>query len=121
MVSQGSPEVDFSSVGDVVDIGAYEYNDSSLSINDMVNEIDSHIDITLFPNPVSNDLHLIHLDLQSKIRIVDIVGREYDVKSITNSEQQSVKIDLSNLKTGTYIVQILSDKGIVKSFKIIKQ
>ena len=121
LVSQGSPEVDFSSVGDVVDIGAYEYNDSSLSINDMVNEIDSHIDITLFPNPVSNDLHLIHLDLQSEIRIVDIVGREYDVKSIINSEQQSVKIDLSNLKTGTYIVQILSDKGIVKSFKIIKQ
>ena len=121
LVSQGSPEVDFTSVDDIVDIGAYEYIEPSLSIDELGNDIKSHHDITLFPNPVSNELHLINLDLQSKIKIVDISGRKYDVKAIPNLEQQSLKITLSHLQSGTYIVQVLSEKGMTKSFKIIKQ
>ena len=121
LVSQGSPEVDFTSVDDIVDIGAYEYIEPSLSIDEWGNDIKSHHDVTLFPNPVSNELHLINLDLQSKIKIVDISGRKYDVKTIPNLEQQSLKITLSHLQSGTYIVQVLSEKGMTKSFKIIKQ
>ena len=121
LVSQGSPEVDFTTVDDIVDIGAYEYIEPSLGIDEWGNEIKSHHDITLFPNPVSNELHLINLDLQSKIKIVDISGRKFDVKAIPNLEQQSLKINLSHLKSGTYIVQVLSEEGMTKSFKIIKQ
>ena len=121
MVSQGSPEVDFSSVGDIVDIGAYEYVEPTLSIDEWSDELKSYHDITLFPNPVSDELYFINLDLKSEIQIFDIMGRKYDVKSIQNSEEQSVKLDLSHLKPGTYIVQILSEKGMAKSFKIIKQ
>ena len=121
LVSQGSPEVDFSSTGDIVDIGAYEYIEPSLSIDDQGNEIKSNHDITVFPNPVSNELHLINLDLQSKIKIIDVAGRKYDVKAIQKLGQDSIKIDLSHLKSGTYIIQILSEKGTTKRFKIIKQ
>ncbi len=121
LVSQGSPEVDFSSAGDIVDIGAYEYIEPSLSIDEWGNEIKTHNDIAVFPNPVSNELHLINLDLQSKIKIIDVSGRKYDVKAIPNFRQKSVKIDLSHLKSGIYIAQIISEKGIAKSFKIIKQ
>ena len=121
LVSQGSPEVDFSSVGNIVDIGAYEYIESSLSIDEWGNEMKSHHDVTLFPNPVLNELHLINLDLQSKIKIVDITGRKFDVKAIQNQKQQGIKVDLSHLKSGTYFIQILSEKGTAKSFKIIKQ
>jgi hypothetical protein len=121
LVSQGSPEVDFSSVGNIVDIGAYEYIEPSLSIDKWGNEMKSHHDVTLFPNPVLNELHLINLDLQSKIKIVDITGRKFDVKAIQNQKQQGIKVDLSHLKSGTYFIQILSEKGTAKSFKIIKQ
>ena len=121
LVVAGSPEVDFSSASDIVDIGAYEYIETSLSIYDRGNEIKSNHDITLFPNPVSNELHLINLDLQSKIKIIDVSGRKYDVKTIQNLEQHSIKIDLSHLKSGTYIIQIHSEKGTTKSFKIMKQ
>jgi hypothetical protein len=118
------PAIDFNSIGETgttVDIGAYEYVNSSLSINDWVNEKNSQNGITLFPNPVFNDLVLINLDLKSKIKIIDVSGRKYYVKAIQNLEQHSIKIDLSHLKSGTYIVQILSEKGTTKSFKIIKQ
>ena len=121
LVSQGSPEVDFNAVGDIVDIGAYEYFEPSLSIYEWGNEIKTHNDITVFPNPVSNELLLINLDLQSKIKIIDVSGRKCDVKAIPNFRQKSVKIDLSHLKSGTYIVQILSENGTIKSFKIVKQ
>ena len=121
LVSQGSPEVDFNAIGDIVDIGAYEYIEPSLSIDEWGNEIKTHNDITVFPNPVSNELHLINIDLKSKIKIIDVSGRKYDVKAIQNLEQHSIKIDLLHLKSGVYIVQILSEKGTIKSFKIIKQ
>ena len=121
LVSQGSPEVDFSSAGDIVDIGAYEYIEPSLSIDKWDNEIKTHNGIAVFPNPVSNELHLINIDLQSKIKIIDVSGRKYDVKAIQNLEQHSIKIDLLHLKSGAYIVQVLSEKGTIKSFKIIKQ
>ena len=121
LVSQGSPEVDFSSAGDIVDIGAYEYIEPSLSIDEWNNEKKTHNDITVFPNPVSNELDLINIDLKSKIKIIDVSGRKYDVKAIPNFRQKSVKIDLLHLKSGVYIVQILSEKGTIKSFKIIKQ
>ena len=121
LVSQGSPEVDFNAVGDIVDIGAYEYIEPSLSIDEWGNEIKTHNDITVFPNPVSNELHLINIDLKSKIKIIDVSGRKYDVKAIQNLEQHSIKIDLLHLKSGVYIVQILSEKKTIKSFKIIKQ
>ena len=121
LVSQGSPEVDFSAVGDIVDIGAYEYVESTLSINDLVDEISKTNNIIPFPNPVSDELHLIHLDLESKIQIFDIVGRKYDVEVIPNPELKGVKIDLSHLDPGTYVVQIFSEKGMTKNFKIIKQ
>lgn len=121
LVSQGSPEVDFNAIGDIVDIGAYEYIEPSLSIDEWGNEIKTHNDITVFPNPVSNELHLINIDLKSKIKIIDVSGRKYDVKAIQNLEQHSIKIDLLHLKSGVYIVQILSEKRTIKSFKIIKQ
>jgi parallel beta-helix repeat protein len=121
LVSQGSPEVDFSAVGDIVDIGAYEYIESTLNINDLVDEISKANNIIPFPNPVSDELHLIHLDLESKIQIFDIVGRKYDVEVIPNPELQGVKIDLSHLDPGSYVVQIFSEKGMTKNFKIIKQ
>ena len=121
LVSQGSPEVDFNAVGDIVDIGAYEYIEPSLSIDEWDNEIKTHNGIAVFPNPVSNELHLINIDLQSKIKIIDVSGRKYDVKAIQNLEQHSIKIDLLHLKSGAYIVQVLSEKGTINSFKIIKQ
>jgi len=121
LVSQGSPEVDFSSVGDIVDIGAYEYIESTLSINDFAHEISITNSIIPFPNPVSDVLHLINLDLESEIQIFDIMGRKCDVKVSPDPELQSVKIDLSYLVPGTYVVQIFSEKGMTKSLKIMKQ
>jgi hypothetical protein len=61
------------------------------------------------------------LDLESKIQIFDIVGRKYDVEVIPNPELQGVKIDLSHLDPGSYVVQIFSEKGMTINFKIIKQ
>ena len=48
LVPQGSPEVDFSNVGDLVDIGAYEYTVASLSTITEVTEIDKTF---IYPNP----------------------------------------------------------------------
>ena len=69
----------------------------------------------------NNNYKKIKTELESKIQIFDIVGRKYDVEVIPNPELKGVKIDLSHLDPGTYVVQIFSEKGMTKNFKIIKQ
>ena len=75
----------------------------------------------MFPNPVSNELHLINIDLKSKIKIIDMMGRKHEIKVIPNYKEQTLKINLSHLQSGTYIIQIFSENGMAKSLKVMKQ
>lgn len=101
-------------VNSTIDLGAYEYNGSSLSINyaKSLNEA-----ILLYPIPVKDTLNI---DLQGQIikkgRIYTING--IPVMSFSNSEV--LKIDLSDLKNGIYILEIITDKGL-KVVKILKE
>ena len=118
------PAIEFNSIGETgttVDIGAYEYVNTSLSINDWFNEKNSQNSIILFPNPVYNELVLINLDLKSKIKIIDMMGRKHEIKVIPNYKEQTLKINLSHLQSGTYIIQIFSENGMAKSLKVMKQ
>ena len=78
-----------------------------------------HTSVLFYPNPVEDKLYIETQTLTKTltIEIYDIYGRRQ--KSIVNS-QQSIVIDLSELKSGIYFVKINTEKGnIVK--RIIKQ
>ena len=57
----------------------------------MAHEISIKNNIIPFPNPVSDVLHLINLDLESEIQIFDIMGRKCDVKVFPDTELQVLK------------------------------
>ncbi|CAM2968117.1 Por secretion system C-terminal sorting domain-containing protein [Flavobacterium succinicans] len=74
--------------------------------------------VLLHPNPASN---LINIELEditaSKIVILDMNGRKH--KSVNILDKKTV-INISNLVSGIYLIQITTDKGIV-SKKIVKE
>lgn len=92
--------------------------ESLLGIEDF-QTIASEESIVLFPNPVNDFISVrfpsnFHLNT---ISFTDINGRI--VKKISEGEMQDYKMDISDLKSGVYLVVLQSDNGI-NTQKIIK-
>ncbi|MDG1938162.1 MAG: thrombospondin type 3 repeat-containing protein, partial [Pseudomonadales bacterium] len=96
IVPQGSPVVDFSTIGDVVDIGAYEFQDSGQdSDNDSIND-----DLDNCPNTPNNDQLNLDGDAFGDACDNDIDGDGVlDVNdncpSVANADQQDSDNDLA--------------------------
>ena len=90
---------------------------SSLSINEITNPIN----LSIFPNPVSTFATVNSALKFNTVLIHNILGVE--VLKIENSSQQnSLKIDFSNLEIGVYLASLLNDdKTVLVSKKIIKK
>lgn len=74
-------------------------------------------EIEIYPNPVTENLTLRNLPLESVIRIYDLKGAEvyFGVYS-----EETITIDLSALERGTYMLQV-TDGLMSESVRIIKQ
>ena len=73
-------------------------------------------DVAVYPTPVKNVLNFKTQHTILKIEVYDIAGRILSSNSLNEN-----KIDLSNLKSGNYILKLYTaDKGIFNS-KIIKE
>ncbi|WP_185144744.1 GEVED domain-containing protein [Chryseobacterium sp. SC28] len=71
--------------------------------------------ISVYPNPFTDVLKISDVRGVKSISVNDMTGRE--VKSLA----PSAELNLSNLKTGLYIVNLKMEDGSVKSFKAIKK
>ena len=71
--------------------------------------------ISLYPNPVKDILNFKTEHNISKVEVYDIAGRILSSNSISEN-----KINLSDLKTGNYILKLYTEKGIMNT-KIIKE
>jgi hypothetical protein len=69
--------------------------------------------IYVYPNPTANRIY-IQAENISKAELFDLMGRK--VKA-TNQDQ----IDISNMSSGSYILQVTTLKHTTETFKIIKQ
>jgi hypothetical protein len=97
-------------INNLIDIGAYEFQ-SNLGFED-ISELEQ---IIFYPNPVKEFLNFKTEHIISKIEVYDISGRIL----ISNSNSEN-KLDLSDLKTGNYILKLYTEKGIMNT-KIIKE
>ena len=72
-------------------------------------------EVDFYPNPVKNYLNFKTELTITKVQIYDISGRILNSKSINEN-----RVDLSDLKTGSYLLKLYTEKGIVNT-KIIKE
>lgn len=80
-----------------------------------VSDIDKTENLSVYPNPFSGILNISDIKGVKSISINDISGRE--VKSLA----PATEINLSDLKTGLYIVNLKMNDGSIKPFKVIKK
>lgn len=83
---------------------------TSLAVSDV-----NKAGISVYPNPFTDVLKISDVKGIKSISVSDVSGRE--VKSLA----PSAELNLSNLKTGLYIVNLKMEDGSVKSFKAIKK
>jgi hypothetical protein len=70
-----------------------------------VHETNFYQELSVFPNPVQNELNLAFNDFNNQLKeitIIDGIGRE--IKSIS-SKENNVKIEMENLVSGFYVLQ----------------
>ncbi|MES2747440.1 MAG: T9SS type A sorting domain-containing protein [Bacteroidota bacterium] len=71
--------------------------------------------ITAYPNPVKDVLHLQTPENVLKVEIYDLSGRKLRSGFVLEN-----KIDLSDLKTGNYLIKVYTDEEI-QSIKVLKE
>tara|TARA_B100000401_G_scaffold79081_1_gene49558 strand:- start:534 stop:2771 length:2238 start_codon:yes stop_codon:yes gene_type:complete len=119
LVTQGSPAVDFENSADIVDIGAYEYVDNSMTINDIYDF--EHETIYLYPNPSKDIVTIKNIPFNNRIYIIDISGKKYNDTNIHIRENNSVNLDISKLNTGLYFIRVENlNNGKLKTLRLIK-
>ena len=114
LVSQGLAPIDFSNIDDVVDIGAYEFLDSTFSIDN----IDENLkNIFLYPNPAKDLVFVYGLNSDSRIDLFDLLGNKYYV-NYTYMDSKVVSINVNKLSAGYYLIRIYNTQN--NSFKTMK-
>ena len=114
LVSQGSAPIDFSNIDDVVDIGAYEFLDSTFSMDN----IDENLkNIFLYPNPAKDLVFVYGLNSDSRIDLFDLLGNKYYV-NYTYMDSKVVSINVNKLSAGYYLIRIYNTQN--NSFKTMK-
>ena len=115
LVTQGTGEVDFTDAGNVVDIGAYEYQARlSTSENPMQSKA-----VYAYPNPTKDILTLINLMAQESVGVYDLLGRKQSIEQERNAERS--KLNVSNLKRGLYFINVSNTNGDTKAIRFIKK
>lgn len=93
------------------------------SIATAISDLETHA-LQIYPNPASNFIHIVipeQTEKSTEIRIYDSMGR-LKMASLINAikEDDSVRIDLSQLSEGFYILELETDK-IYRSKILIKK
>ena len=117
-------------VGDIIPNFAEIYFDANPAIitNTFLSEFEMDLstktfttnNILVYPNPTNSVLHISLQDTNeslSKIVIYDVVGKT--IKTIAGNSVQETTINVSNLATGVYMIEITTDTNIKQTRKFI--
>jgi hypothetical protein len=82
----------------------------------------SGVEFTIYPNPSEYEIKLKvaedELDEKAYYRILDLSG---NLKKSSKANEEEIKIDISDLQEGTYIIQFISKSGKVSTQRLVKQ
>ena len=93
-----------------------EHSESCTVFLEILNIEENEIKFEMYPNPVSNELHIATEANIEEISIYDIYGRMTTVYSLQTTDFVH-NIDVADLKSGIYFINIKTDKGnIVRRF-----
>ena len=71
---------------------------------------------SIYPNPTTNFIYIVSAEKEYEYSLLNTMGQNI----LSGSNKEDNRLSLDNLQTGIYYLQVYS-KGIVKTFKIVKQ
>jgi hypothetical protein len=118
LVTQGSAEVDFSNVDDIVDIGAFEFLNATAGVNETTTQFSPAF---LYPNPAKNQISISKYTANDLVDVMDLLGKNYHLPKRENTEQQILTLDVSSLSNGVYLLKIRnSNTNTFQTLKFLK-
>ncbi|PKP08483.1 MAG: hypothetical protein CVU09_15705 [Bacteroidetes bacterium HGW-Bacteroidetes-4] len=91
---------------------------NTANITTSINDAKADAQIRMFPNPVQNELTIESSARVNKVAIYDLTGKLVAEKSYQNLT--NVKVDVADLISGVYMVQVSHENGTVSSRKLVK-
>ena len=116
LVSEGAGEVDFTNTGNVVDIGAYEYQPQQLSTTENPTQANA---VYAYPIPTKEMLTLVNVTKEESVEVYDVLGRKQAIEQERNTNH--LKLNVSKLDTGIYFINVSNNNGETKSIRFIKK
>jgi len=104
-------DIGFPYEGDAPDMGCFEYGALNIVNTELMQ------DLTIFPNPTDGVFFIKNSNETKLITISDISGKE--IKKYTLTEKKQISVNISELKSGIYFLNIHYNNNIVSSHKII--
>lgn len=92
--------------------GLFIITTSDLGITEFENQF------TLYPNPTTG---IFQIQTQEKIRSISVYNTIGQKVSFNSLNQENTSIDISNLTSGTYFVEIILNDKTIKRHKVIKK
>ena len=91
--------------------------------NVSVGEGPGQVMFSLFPNPATDEVHVLMIDQRSTdsyFELVDGMGRTWNVNPTTGATLNELRFDVSELPSGLYILRAV-DRGRVYSMPLVKR
>ena len=74
--------------------------------------------LKLYPNPSSNYIRINDLQSQCRFAIIDLTGKIVFKGDVST---ENPLVDISELSNGTYLLQVVTNRGVITTQQIIKQ
>jgi len=99
----------------------YNNEDTVEPFDKFIKQETSTLSVDLMPNPV-HDLMTIyhHFETNIDVKVIDVMGKIITSKAIVELNQSAFRLDVSDLQSGVYFIQINSSEGIATK-KFIKE
>jgi hypothetical protein len=104
----GGPRV----IGDMVDIGAYEFNPETSVAQRSIDEI------SIYPNPTTDMVYFNNVPENSRIFLIDMTGRSILEKK---ASEMSGGLSLQPYSNGVYLIRVIHGQESVKTVKVLKK
>ena len=103
--------------------GEISFEDELVSLNEVADDRLAEAALFLAPNPAGNYVNLSWNDFasgQANLSVFDLSGKEVISKSVDATLNSGMKLDVSHLQPGMYIVSLISGEKIVNQKLVIE-
>ncbi len=102
--------------------GKTEFTKTKLTSSGLSNQNINKNDLLVYPNPATQNLFIVNTfkGVNNQVQIFDLNGKLIVNQSVNTNGFSALEFNISDLKSGLYIVRVISDNQVSDS-KFIKQ